>query len=279
VLGSRRSRECTIDSIAQSWAVISSAAEPVRARAAVRAASKALILEEDRLVLLLRPPFDSALHDPGYIRAYPPGVRENGGQYTHAASWLGWALVELGDGAAAEHLFRLLNPLLRAGSPEACARYGVEPYVLAADVYGRPPWIGRGGWTWYTGAAAWTYRLGVEGILGLRREAGRLRVDPCSPPYWGGFEAWVHEGDAELHVIVEDPDGVGKGVVSMSMDGVTLASTGALLEASTPGRHELKVRLGAPVGVLRLPGTTRDQAAKVRPSANPSPGDRTAKPG
>ena len=279
VLGSRRSRECTIDSIAQSWAVISSAAEPVRARAAVRAASKALILEEDRLVLLLRPPFDSALHDPGYIRAYPPGVRENGGQYTHAASWLGWALVELGDGAAAEHLFRLLNPLLRAGSPEACARYGVEPYVLAADVYGRPPWIGRGGWTWYTGAAAWTYRLGVEGILGLRREAGRLRVDPCSPPYWGGFEAWVHEGDAELHVIVEDPDGVGKGVVSMSMDGVTLASTGALLEASTPGRHELKVRLGAPVGVLRLPGATRDQAAKVRPSANPSPGDRTAKPG
>ena len=150
-------------------------------------------------------------HDPGYIRAYPPGIRENGGQYTHAATWLGWAYAALGDGARAERIFRILNPILRARTREEADRYRVEPYVLAGDVYGAAPWVGRGGWTWYTGAAAWLWRLGVEGILGLRKEDGELRIDPCIPPAWKGFEAWVRLGGQQVHVVVENPDAVAQG--------------------------------------------------------------------
>ncbi len=244
LLGSAKSRECRIDSIAQSWAALSGVADPARARVAVKAADEKLVLEDDRLILLLRPPFDATPHDPGYIRAYPPGIRENGGQYTHAATWLGWAHVALRDGDGAEHIFRLLNPVLRTRTPEEVARYRVEPYVLAGDVYGAPPWVGRGGWTWYSGAAAWAWRLGVEGILGLRREDGALRVDPCIPRAWRGFEAWVRAGSQELHVVVENPDAVSAGVAWTTLDRVRLESGRVPIDASASGVHEVRVRLG-----------------------------------
>ena len=202
---------------------------------AVRAADEQLVREADRLVLLLWPPFDSTLHDPGYIRAYPPGIRENGGQYTHAATWLGWAHAALGDGERAERIFRLLNPILRARTRDDVDRYRVEPYVLAGDVYSAPPWVGRGGWTWYTGAAAWAWRLGVEAILGLRKEEGELRIDPCIPPSWKGFEAWVRMGARAIHVVVENPDAVGRGVAAITLDGAPLDSNRIRLDPRTAG--------------------------------------------
>ena len=179
LVGSAKSRECRIDSIAQSWAVLShgdaaSAQQDLRERRAMRAADQQLVRESDRLALLFWPPFESLVHDPGYVRAYPPGVRENGGQYTHAATWLGWAHAALGDGENAERIFRLLNPVLHSGTRAQAERYRVEPYVLAGDVYSCAPWTGRGGWTWYTGSAAWMWRLGVEAILGLQKESGSV---------------------------------------------------------------------------------------------------------
>jgi cyclic beta-1,2-glucan synthetase len=249
VLGSAKERECRIDSIAQSWAVLSAAPGsgdevPGRARLAVRAADEQLVREADRLVLLLAPPFDTTPHDPGYIRAYPPGIRENGGQYTHASTWLGWAYAALGDGERAERIFRILNPVLRTRDRAEAEHYRVEPYVLAGDVYGAPPWVGRGGWSWYTGAAAWAWRLGVEGILGLRKDEGGLRIDPCIPPTWKGFEAWVRIGSQRLHVVVDNPDGASRGVATVTLDGALLDSNRIRLEASGTGEHEVRVRLG-----------------------------------
>jgi cyclic beta-1,2-glucan synthetase len=177
-LGSATSEECRIDSISQSWAAISGAADPERARLAMASVERELIRPQDRVALLFTPPFDKTPLDPGYIKGYPPGIRENGGQYTHAATWLGWAHAALGDGERAERVFRLVNPILRAHNGDDVERYRIEPYVLAGDVYSCAPWVGRGGWSWYTGAAAWLWRLGVEAILGLRKERGRLCIDP-----------------------------------------------------------------------------------------------------
>ena len=248
LVGSATSRECRIDSIAQSWAVLS--ARPgdrmkPRARAALRAAEHELVREADRLVLLFWPPYDSTLHDPGYVRAYPPGIRENGGQYSHAATWLGWAHAALADGAGAERIFRLLNPILRAQTSQDAARYRVEPYVLAGDIYSCPPWTGRGGWSWYTGAAAWMWRLGVEAILGLRTQAGQLCIDPCIPPGWNQFEAWVRLGQHRIHVVVDNPDGVASGVAMMTLDGAPLLTHRVTLDPDLPGTHEVHVQLGA----------------------------------
>jgi cyclic beta-1,2-glucan synthetase len=248
LLGSATNRECRIDSIAQSWAVLSNGPDvdaDARARLAVRAADDQLVREADRLVLLLWPPFDTTLHDPGYIRAYPPGIRENGGQYTHAATWLGWAHAALGDGESATRIFRLLNPILHAETNADSNRYRVEPYVLAADIYSVSPSVGRGGWTWYTGSAAWMWRLGVEAILGLQRSDGGLRIEPCIPPSWNGFEAWVHIGRQRVHIVVENPDRVATGVASMTLDGVALESNQVHLDPSQSDMHEVHVRLGS----------------------------------
>ena len=246
LVGSATERECSIDSIAQSWAVLSGAGDPKRARHALRSADERLVREEDRLLLLLTPPFDTTVHDPGYIRSYPPGVRENGGQYTHAATWLGWAYAKLSDGQRAERVFRLLNPVLRTCTHAESDRYRVEPYVLAGDVYASAPWVGRGGWTWYSGAAAWTWRLGVEGILGLRKEDGMLRIDPCIPPTWKGFEAWLRVGKQEVHVTVENPDAVSTGVATITLDGAPLDSSRIVLDPGATGTREVRVCLGAP---------------------------------
>jgi len=249
LVGSHRSNECQIDSIAQSWAVLSrsddaSEVQNARERRAMQATDEQLVRPTDRLALLFAPPFDSLAHDPGYVRAYPPGVRENGGQYTHAAAWLGWAHAALGDGDRAEQIFRLLNPVLHSETPAQVTRYRVEPYVLAGDVYSCAPWIGRGGWSWYTGSAGWMWRLGVEAILGLQKEGGHLRINPCIPCAWPGFEAWVVVGAHRIHVSVDNPDHVATGIAELTLDGVAIVSNVIAIDPASSGQHTLRVRLG-----------------------------------
>ncbi len=159
---------------------------------------------DDELILLLDPPFNLTLRDPGYIKGYPPGIRENGGQYTHAALWAIWAFTELGQAERAVDLFRLINPIFHADTPDKVALYQVEPYVIAADVYGVPPHTGRGGWTWYTGSASWMYRLGVEAILGLHREGDALHIRPSIPQDWPSYEVIYRFGTASYHIRVEN---------------------------------------------------------------------------
>jgi cellobiose phosphorylase len=221
-LGSSESKEARIDSLAQSWAVLSGAAGQKRAVTAMEAVERMLVRHDDRMILLFTPPFDKTIHDPGYIKGYPPGIRENGGQYTHAALWVVWAFAKLGDGDKADELFRLLNPIYHADQPDKVARYRVEPYVVAADVYSVAPHVGRGGWTWYTGSAGWMYRLGVEAILGLRKVEGNLRIDPCIPKHWPGYEMTYRHGTTTYHIKVESPDQVNHGVKMIVLDGRVL---------------------------------------------------------
>lgn len=242
-LGSSESDECQIDAIAQSWAVLSGAADPQRATLAMKAVASRLGRRNDGLVLLFTPPFDKTGRDPGYVKGYPPGIRENGAQYTHAAVWVAWAFAKMGDGDRAEALFRLLNPIYHADTAEKVARYRVEPYVVAADVYSMPPHVGRGGWTWYTGSAAWMYRLGLEAILGVRRVGRVLRIAPCIPKHWPGYEVTYRDGATVYHIRVENPDGVNRGVRQITLDGK------ALSEAEIPltgdgRRHEVWVVMG-----------------------------------
>ncbi|MGC4087889.1 MAG: glucoamylase family protein [Polyangiaceae bacterium] len=217
-LGTAQSSECQIDAIAQSWAVISGAADPARAELALQSAERRLVVEDQQLMRLLTPPFERAEPDPGYIRSYPPGVRENGGQYTHGVLWTVLALCTLGEGDRAFRLMSLLNPVQHADSPEGVARYRVEPYVVAADVYSSAQHPGRGGWTWYTGSASWMYRDMIEGILGLRKEHGRLCIAPCIPSDWPGFEVIYRYGRSELEIVVENPERASGGVVELSVD-------------------------------------------------------------
>jgi cyclic beta-1,2-glucan synthetase len=217
--GSSTSDECRIDSIAQSWAVLSGGAPPERAQEALRSAESELIREDQQIVRLLWPPFDLTARDPGYIKAYPPGVRENGGQYSHAAAWLGCALARIGDGDAATRVFRMLNPIERAQSPEAASRYRLEPYVVAADIASVEPHVGRGGWSWYTGAAAWCWLLGVEAILGLRRVADGLRIEPQIPRHWSGFQATLRSQGGVLEIEVDNSAGSRAGVTEIRVDG------------------------------------------------------------
>ena len=202
------------------------------------------------LALLLTPPFDRAPGDPGYIKAYPPGVRENGGQYSHAAAWGAWAFAESGDGARAVEILRMILPVDRTDTPAGVERYRVEPYVVPADVYGVPPHTGRGGWTWYTGTAAWTYRLILEAILGLRREAGTLVIDPCLPPEWPGYEADVREGAALYRVRVENPSGP-RDLGEIRLDG-KLLDEGRVPLVDDGREHEVVVRLRALAGYSRV---------------------------
>jgi len=221
--GSSKSDECRIDSIAQSWSVLSGGAAPERALQALRSAERELVRQDAQVARLLWPPFDLTPRDPGYIKAYPPGIRENGGQYSHAAAWLGFALAQRGDGAGAVRVFRMLNPIERTRSPEAVRRYRLEPYALAADIASVEPHLGRGGWSWYTGSAAWCWRLGVEGILGLQRTAEGLRIAPQIPPQWPGFEAEVRMGGGVLEIRVERSGEGAAGAARILVDGEPLA--------------------------------------------------------
>ncbi len=243
-LGSAANDECRIDSISQSWAVLSGAEDRGRARQAMESVERQLVRYPDRLLLLLSPPFDRTPLDPGYIKGYPPGIRENGGQYTHAAIWSVIAFAELGEGDKAADLFGLLNPIHHAKSRADVDRYRVEPYVVAADIYSEPPHLGRGGWTWYTGAAGWLHRAGLERILGFRKRGATLCIDPCIPRRWKGFEITYRHGRTFYRITVLNPKGVCRGVSRVSLDGALLPGE-ALVPLSDDGReHQVEVVLG-----------------------------------
>ena len=201
-LGSAGNPECRIDAIAQSWAVISGAAAPDRALAAMEQSWHQLVRPQDKLMALFTPPFDRSPRDPGYIKAYPPGIRENGGQYTHGVLWSIFAHARLGEAERAFQLFSLLNPINHAKTPEGVQIYRVEPYVIAADVYSTEPHTGRGGWTWYTGSGAWMYRAGLEAILGITRKGNRLRIKPCIPAEWSEYEVAVQFGATRYDILI-----------------------------------------------------------------------------
>jgi cyclic beta-1,2-glucan synthetase len=244
-LGSSQSEECRIDCIAQSWAVLSGAAAPDRAIRAMASVERELIRPQDGLAPLFAPPFDKTSLDPGYIKGYPPGIRENGGQYTHAALWSVMAFAELGQGDKAARLFSMLNPINHARTRADVHRYKVEPYVVAADVYAMPPHVGRGGWTWYTGSAAWMQRAGIESILGVRREGDWLYIDPCIPKAWPGFEVSLRFGSSRYEISVENPDGVERGVIFAALDGAKVNEQRLRLPIVDDGAtRRLVVRLG-----------------------------------
>jgi cellobiose phosphorylase len=222
-LGSATNPECQIDSVSQTWSVISGAGDPQRSRQAMQAVEARLVRREAGLIQLLDPPFDHSHLNPGYIKGYIPGVRENGGQYTHAAIWTAMAFAELGEDEKAWELFALLNPIHHAATTTQIATYKVEPYVVAADVYAVAPHTGRGGWTWYTGSAGWMYRLLIETLLGLNREGDQLRLTPRLPKSWPAFK--IHYRYRQTHYrltitrLAEDSSGASQ----LSLDGQNLA--------------------------------------------------------
>jgi cyclic beta-1,2-glucan synthetase len=242
-LGSAADVECRIDSIAQSWAVLSGAASPARAARAMAAVEEYLIRRGDSLALLFTPPFDREGRDPGYVKGYVPGVRENGGQYTHAAAWIVIAFALLGDGDRAAEIFSLLNPINASATRAAVHRYKVEPYVAAADVYSEPPHVGRGGWTWYTGSSGWLHRAATEWVLGVRRRGDALIVDPCIPRSWPRYDVVVRHGRSRYELAVENPRGVNRGVASADLDGRPLTLEPAESAAGDP-RAEAPLGLG-----------------------------------
>jgi len=242
-LGSRHNTEARIDSLPQSWAWLSGAADPERADQALESAWQHLVRQDEGLVLLFEPPFDTSEPSPGYIKGYPPGVRENGGQYTHAALWMAMACARKGDGERAVQLLRTLNPIEHARDAEAVWHYGVEPYVVAADIYRLPGRIGQGGWSWYTGSAAWMYRAWVEEVLGLQVRAGQMRVNPVIPATWPGFSLTYRHGETVYAIQVENPDGFERGVAWVEMDGQVVAGGVIALERSLV-KHQIRVRMG-----------------------------------
>jgi cyclic beta-1,2-glucan glucanotransferase len=221
-LGSAQNDECKIDSIAQSWAVLSGAVPQRFAERAMDAVRAALVSRGAQLLLLLDPPFDRSAQDPGYIKGYPPGVRENGGQYTHAAVWVVMALARLGSGDEVVELFHMLNPINHTRTAADVGRYKAEPYVVAGDVYARTPHAGRAGWSWYTGSAAWMYRAGLESILGLRRRGGTFSVDPCIPSSWPEYAIEWRVQRSRYLISVSNPERLCRGVRSASLDGVDI---------------------------------------------------------
>lgn len=245
-LGSKDSEACRIDAIAQSWSVLSGVGNPARNATAMASLDALLVRRKEGLVLLFSPPFDGGLLDPGYLRAYPPGIRENGGQYSHAAMWSVLAFAELGEADKAVELFSMLNPINHALTPAAADRYKVEPYVVAGDVYSIAPHVGRGGWTWYTGAAGWMVRAGVEGILGIRREGGWLVVAPRIPGAWPGFEATVTLGASQYDICVDWGSSAGDGVCVAMLDGSPISCVeGAIRIRMEEGRHRVRLHLSA----------------------------------
>jgi len=247
-LGSAQSDACRIDTLAQSWSVLAGAADAAHAAQAMAANERELVDRELRLSRLFTPPFDRAKENPGYIKGYPPGVRENGGQYTHGAVWSIFAWAALGDGDRAGELFGFLNPIRHSDSTDAAARYRVEPYVSCADVYAVGELAGRGGWTWYTGSAAWLYRAGLEALLGFRKQGERLRIDPCVPRHWPGFELdYRHRGARHLTryaIRVENPRGVCRGVSVLELDGRPLPVGEPIALADDGENHTVRVLLG-----------------------------------
>ncbi len=203
-LGSRQNEEARIDSLPQSWSVISGAGDPDRAIQAMRSVEEHLIRRKEKLVLLFTPPFDHSKPHPGYIMGYPPGVRENGGQYTHAALWVAMAFARMGEGRRAVEVLQMLNPIEHAHTPEDCAVYRTEPYAVAADVYSLESQPGRGGWTWYTGSAGWMYRVWLEEVLGFKLRGNRLSIEPAIPEDWPGYVITFRYGRTEYRIEVQN---------------------------------------------------------------------------
>jgi len=249
-LGSSMRTECRIDGIAQSWAVLSGAADPQRAAQAMEQADEQLVMRDEGIVRLFTPPFDTSEPDPGYIRAYPPGARENGGQYTHGALWSVFAWAALGREDRAAATFALINPVNHALTPEATEKYRVEPYVVAADVFSEPPHVGRGGWTWYTGSAGWMYRAGLEAILGLKRHADELVIEPCLPPEWQQASITYRFGDTTYDITIaancDPPRQVGR----ITLDGVDLSDVRLPL-IDDGGTHQVHVEMTSRPGSSR----------------------------
>ncbi|MGH7731189.1 MAG: GH36-type glycosyl hydrolase domain-containing protein, partial [Candidatus Eiseniibacteriota bacterium] len=275
-LGSAQNPECRIDSISQSWAVLSSTAPPQRGEQALDSVRMQLMRRDARVIQLLTPPFDQSPLDPGYIKGYLPGVRENAGQYTHAAIWTVMAIARLGSGDEAVELFHMLNPVNHTRSQADVERYKVEPYALAADVYTHPSHIGRGGWTWYTGSAAWMYRLGLEAILGLRSRGHCFRVVPCIPASWERFVVRWRHGRTLYEITVENPGRQNRGVAEAVLDGATV-DAGAIPLVDDGGTHRLRVVLGEPAlaatsptssGEGSLPATGSRRSPRVRRSSS-----------
>ncbi len=263
-LGSHENDECKIDSLAQSWSVISGG-DAERSATAMRSAEKYLVRADDRLVLLLSPPFDKTPLDPGYIKGYPPGIRENGGQYTHAAMWMIQALTLQGRGNRAVELFDLLNPILAATAPRGDETYRVEPYVVAADVYSTPPHVGRGGWTWYTGSAAWMYRVAIESILGIQLRGDRLAINPCIPADWTEFEVVMRRADTTWRIHVLNPHGVESGNATIRVDGNDLDGN-ALPLVEDNAEHLIEVAIFAANGVNSPNDQRAAKLAEKRPA-------------
>ena len=253
-LGSHESDECKIDVIAQSWSVIAGAGPLEHAAQAMDSVDRCLVMHKEKIALLLAPPFDRTRDNPGYIKGYPPGIRENGGQYTHGATWSVFAYAKLGQGERAMATFDMLNPIRHSDTPRAIDRYKVEPYVSCADVYSVDPYIGRGGWTWYTGSAGWLYRAGLDAILGFRRRGGYLLLDPCVPASWPGFSmTYRHRGSTSritrYEIAVENPDGVSHGVALAELDGAVLPSAASPIPLVDDGKvHAVRVVLGGEKG-------------------------------
>ncbi|MBL8968995.1 MAG: carbohydrate-binding protein [Myxococcales bacterium] len=242
-LGSASNSECQIDSLPQSWSVLARVGDPARARAAMAAVDTRLVKRDLGLIQLFDPPFDHSPQNPGYVKGYVPGVRENGGQYTHAAIWAVMAFAAAGERERAWELFRLINPIHHGNTPATIARYKVEPYVVAADVYTNPQHAGRGGWTWYTGSAAWMYRLTIESLLGLHLEVDHLRVEPLMPAGWERFEVNYRWRRSQYHIRVHGPAAGGQGVLRVVCDGQE--QPGRVIPLSDDGgQHQAEVWVG-----------------------------------
>ena len=258
-LGSRDNQEARIDSLAQSWGVISGAADPERARQALQSVEDYLIRAHERMILLFTPPFEHSALDPGYVKSYPPGVRENGGQYTHAAIWVALAFARQGEGDRATALLRMLNPVEHAHTPEDVERYKVEPYVVAADVYALEGQLGRGGWTWYTGSSGWMYRVWIEDILGFKLRGDQLTIDPVLPHDWHEFSIRFRYRTALYAIAVENPDAVGCGVLWVEVDGTRMPEHVIALH-DDGAKHSVIVRLGR-LARKQIDGVAADSAA------------------
>jgi len=242
-LGSVQNEECKLDSLTQSWAVLAGTAEPRRAQRAMNAVRANLVRRDAQIVLLLTPPFDRMAHDPGYIKGYVPGVRENGGQYTHAAIWTVIALARLGMGDEAMELFHMINPINHMRTADGIERYRAEPYAVAADVYAHPMHVGRGGWTWYTGSAGWMYQAAIQSLLGLRRNGPTMSVNPCIPAVWPHFTLEWTIGRTRYRFTVSNPEHHSQGIRSAELDGVAIDARAISIE-DDGGRHEVTIVLG-----------------------------------
>ena len=242
-LGSSENSECVIDSIVQSWAVLSEAADETRCKKAMDSLKNYLIKEDEGIILLFTPPFDKDDKNPGYIKSYVPGVRENGGQYTHAASWVICAFASLGQGSMAWKLFNMINPINHTRTLKECSIYKVEPYVMAADVYSVSPHAGRGGWSWYTGAAGWYYKAGLEYILGFKKRQDMLYINPCIPNHWDGFQIEYKYGNTKYNIKVTNPTGCSTGVKHIVMDGINVQNEGIKL-IDDDNIHEVIITMG-----------------------------------